>query len=100
MVDDTPDPLECFGDLEKVFPMGEDGFRASPPECMQCPMVKPCIQAAMRGTEGLKEEEKRIDRAYECGLIGTFERWSKKKLIRSKIEKQEKQKRGQRNKVT
>ena len=91
MIDDATSPLQCFGDLEKVFPMGEDGFRISPPECMECPMVKPCIQAAMRGAEGLKEEEKRIDRAYRCGLIGTFERWSKKKLIRKKIEDKEKQ---------
>ncbi len=85
------DPMVCFGHLEKVFPMGEDGFRTSPSDCMKCPMVKPCIQAAMKGAEGLKLEEKRIDRAYECGLIGTLERWSKKKLIRRKIEEQNNQ---------
>lgn len=92
-MDDTADPLKCFGELDKVFPMGDDGFRTSPPECMQCSLVKPCIQAAMRGVDGLKEEEKRIDRAYECGLIGTLERWSKKKLIRQKIKEQSKQQR-------
>ncbi len=80
------DTLDCFGQLEKVFPEGEDGFRTSPLECMKCPMAKPCIQAAMKGSEGLQFEEKRIDRAYESGLIGTVERWSKKKLIRQKIE--------------
>jgi hypothetical protein len=80
------DTLDCFGKLEKVFPEGEDGFRTSPQECMKCPMAKPCIQAAMKGSEGLQFEEKRIDRAYESGLIGTVERWSKKKLIRQKIE--------------
>ncbi|MBW2107125.1 MAG: hypothetical protein JRI36_00450 [Deltaproteobacteria bacterium] len=90
MTDQGANLLACFGDLKKVFPMGDDGFRTSPPECMRCPLVKPCIQAAMRGVEGLKEEEKRIDRAYECGLIGTLERWSKKKLIRQKIKEQSK----------
>lgn len=91
MVDTADDPLSCFGDLEKVFPLDESGFRTSPAECMQCPMVKPCIQAAMRGIDGLKEEEMRVDRAYEYGLIGTLERWSKKKLIRRKIQEQQRQ---------
>lgn len=85
------DPLDCFGDLEKVFPLGEDGFRLSPPECMKCPMATPCLQAAMRGEEGLVLEERRIDRAYENGLINTFERWSKKKLVRKKIKERARQ---------
>jgi hypothetical protein len=97
MVDRTNDPLGCFGDLEKVFPLAENGFRTSPAECMKCSMVKPCIQAAMRGLDGLKEKEKRIDRAYECGLIGTLERWSQKKLIRRKIQRQEKLQKDTRN---
>jgi len=100
MVDGANDPLRCFGDLEKVFPLAENGFRTSPPECMKCPMVKPCIQAAMRGVDGLKEEEKRVDRAYESGLIGTLERWSKKKLIRRKIQDQERRQEEDRKKTT
>jgi hypothetical protein len=82
------DTLQCFGDMEKVFPLGDDGFRLSPPECMKCPLATPCLQAAMRGQEGLKLEEQRIDRAYRAGLMGTLERWSKKKLVRKKIEEQ------------
>jgi hypothetical protein len=82
--------LQCFGHLEKVFPMGDDGFRLSPPECMKCPMATPCLQAAMRGHEGLKLEEQRIDRAYQSGLMGLVERWSKKKLVRKKIDEQAK----------
>jgi len=77
---------ECFGQLETVFPVGEEGIRTTPPECMKCPHVKSCIQTAMRGPEGLKLEEARIDRAYEYGLIGKLERWSKKKLIRQQIQ--------------
>jgi len=100
MVDNANNPLQCFGDLEKVFPLRENGFRTSPSECMKCPVVKPCIQAAMRGVDGLKEEEKRVDRAYKCGLISTFERWSKKKLIRRKIEEQERPQREDRKKTT
>ncbi|MDY6990332.1 MAG: hypothetical protein SWQ30_20010 [Thermodesulfobacteriota bacterium] len=81
--DERPD---CFGELDTVFPMGEEGIRTTPPACMKCPHVKLCIQTAMRGPEGLKLEEARIDRAYEYGLIGKLERWSKKKLIRQEIE--------------
>ncbi|MBW2195292.1 MAG: hypothetical protein JRD47_08695 [Deltaproteobacteria bacterium] len=96
MSDNPTDPLDCFGQLEKVFPMSEDGFRTSPSECMKCPIVKTCIQAAMKGAEGLKMEEKRIDRAYKCGLIGTFQRWSQKKHVRRKMEEQAKRREDQR----
>jgi hypothetical protein len=58
-------------------------------------MAKPCLQAAMEGLEGLKFEEKRIDRAYECGMIGKLERWSQKKHLRRKMEEQAKQSRSQ-----
>ncbi|MDY6954939.1 MAG: hypothetical protein SWE60_25845 [Thermodesulfobacteriota bacterium] len=81
--DERPD---CFGELDTVFPMGEEGIRTTPPACMKCPHVKSCIQTAMRGPEGLKLEEARIDRAYEYGLIGKLERWSRKKLVRQEIE--------------
>ena len=86
MVDDNADRPECFGRLETVFPMGEEGIRTTPPECMKCSLVKSCIQTAMRGPEGLKLEEARVDRAYEYGLIGRLDCWSKKKLIHQKIE--------------
>ena len=86
MSDKQTDPPECFGQLETVFPMGEEGIRTSPPECMKCPFAKSCLQAVMRGPEGLRLQEKRVDQAYECGLIGKLDRWSKKKLIRQEIE--------------
>ncbi|OEU47381.1 MAG: hypothetical protein BA861_10310 [Desulfobacterales bacterium S3730MH5] len=86
MSDKQTDPPECFGQLETVFPMGEEGIRTSPPECMKCPFAKSCLQAVMRGPEGLRLQEERVDQAYECGLIGKLDRWSKKKLIRQEIE--------------
>ena len=86
MVDDSTTPPECFGELDTVFPMGEEGIRTSPPECMKCPYAKSCLQAAMRGSKGLKLQEEKVDQAYEYGLIGRLERWSKKKLIRGQID--------------
>jgi len=86
MVDNGTDRPECFGQLDTVFPMGEDGFRTSPPECMKCAHAKSCLQAALRSPEGLKLQEEKVDQSYEYGLIGKLERWSKKKLIRQEIE--------------
>lgn len=86
MAPNPTDPPDCFGKLENVFPLGEEGIRTSPPECMQCPHAKACLQAAMAGPDGLKLQEEKVDRAYEYGLIGKIERWSRKKLIRQEIE--------------
>ena len=86
MIDNKTDVPECFGQLGTVFPVGEGGLRTSPPQCMRCPHAKSCLQTAMRGPEGLKLQEEKVDQAYEYGLIGKLERWSKKKLIRQEIE--------------
>ena len=77
---------DCFGQLDTVFPIGEEGLRTSPPECMRCSYAKACLQTAMRGPEGLKLQEEKVDQAYKCGLIGKLERWSRKKLLRQEIE--------------
>ncbi|MBW2018769.1 MAG: hypothetical protein JRI65_01975 [Deltaproteobacteria bacterium] len=39
----------------------------------------------MRSPEGLKLQEQKVDQAYEYGLIGKLDRWSRKKLIRQEI---------------
>lgn len=85
MVDNKTDPPECFGQLDAVFPVGEEGLRTSPPECMTCPFAKSCLQAAIRSPEGLKLQEEKVDQAYERGLIGKLDRWSKKKRIHEEI---------------
>jgi hypothetical protein len=36
---------------------------------------------AIQGRDGLKVKEEQIDRAYQSGMIGFLERWSKKKAI-------------------
>jgi len=85
MVDDETTSPECFGQLDTVFPVGEEGIRTSPPECMKCPHAKACLQTAMRGPAGLRLQEEKVDQAYKYGLIGKLERWSRKKLIRQEI---------------
>jgi hypothetical protein len=75
---------ECFGHLETVFPMGEDGLRHTPDICLECPDKTECLRAAIQGVEGLKVREEHLSRAYDSGTIGFFERWARKKELQQK----------------
>ena len=72
---------QCYGDLEKVFPMREDGFRVSPIECLQCKDKTECLKYAIGEASGYSVREEMIDRAYRGGVMGFFQRWSQKKTI-------------------
>ena len=87
MTDDSAKP-ECFGTLQTVFPMGEEGLRNTPVVCRACVFKTECLRAAMETREGLEVKEEKVDRAYSAGMMGFFERWSRKKtLYRQKVEK-------------
>ncbi len=75
----------CFGILDSVFPTGSDGSRNTPGACLACLHKTECLRSAMEGSGGLKVREELIDRAYESGMIGFLERWSKKKDLRRRI---------------
>ena len=77
----------CFGILESVFPKGEDGLRSTPVKCHSCPHKVLCLKKAAEGTSGMTMKEEVIDRAYGAGLITFYERWSRKKYLKKKIEK-------------
>jgi len=75
---------ECFGVLEKVFPMGCDGLRSSPPECFACDHKTQCLRSAMHGQEGIEVRQEQVDKAFHAGLMGFWNRWSQKKhLVRT-----------------
>ncbi|EIM64285.1 hypothetical protein [Desulfobacter postgatei] len=75
--DELPD---CFGDLEKVFPMGPNGLRETPEQCFyHCPVKTNCLQQAMATKNGIQVEEEVIERSSKAGAISFFERWSRKK---------------------
>lgn len=79
--DQTGQRPSCFGDLKTVFPLRSDGLRVTPAACLQCPLKTGCLRAAMGGADGLRVREEMIDRAYRGGLVGFFQRWSRKKSI-------------------
>ncbi|MGD9368129.1 MAG: hypothetical protein PVH87_20680 [Desulfobacteraceae bacterium] len=81
MSNDPKKRPECYGNLDKVFPLREDGFRVSPIECMQCIHKTECLRSAIGASSGFSVREEMVDRAYRGGLIGFFNRWSQKKAI-------------------
>jgi hypothetical protein len=88
MTDQIDDEVPaCYGKLDVVFPRGDDGLRHSPESCLPCFFKTRCLRTAMEGAEGLQVEEERTDRAYESGVIGFFERWSRKKELSRKNQK-------------
>lgn len=72
---------ECFGILEKVFPMGQEGLREIVPTCFECPEKKECLQAALKTNDGFKLREEVLDRQPAGGLVGKLRRWSEKKEL-------------------
>jgi len=77
----------CFGKLDVVFPMQDDGLRRTPDSCLACPHKTTCLRTAAAGRDGLKIVDEKIDRAYASGAMGFWERWLKKKAIARKKEK-------------
>ena len=81
MTTDKKEQPSCFGDLDTVFPEGGEGLRNSPEKCLKCADKTNCLRTAMRGKQGLHVRESKVDRAYASGMMGFFERWSKKKEL-------------------
>ncbi len=72
---------ECFGDLDTVFPLRADGLRASPTRCLCCAHKTPCLKTAMQSKAAVAVKSEKLERAYSAGLIGFFERWSRRKAL-------------------
>jgi len=75
---------ECFGDLEQVFPMSEDGLRHSPEACLACDEKTQCLKTALAGNNRMVVEEEKLDRGYKSGRISFLERWAKKKALHNR----------------
>lgn len=76
--------LECYGDLDQVFPMSEDGLRHSPEKCMACEEKSQCLKTAIAGKNQIVVAEEKLDRAYQTGRVSFLQRWSKKKTLHNR----------------
>jgi uncharacterized membrane protein YdjX (TVP38/TMEM64 family) len=76
---------DCLGRLEKVFPLGEDGLRHTPVECLECSRKTECLRRAVTGPGGVAVEEERLARAYRAGMVGFFGRWAKQKELARRL---------------
>ena len=80
----------CFGDLQKVFPMGDEGLREVPAECNRCPDRVRCMRQALKTREGLELRSEKLDRAASSGMMGRLRRWSQKKELSRLMKEREK----------
>jgi hypothetical protein len=71
----------CFSKLDVVFPKGPDGLRETPESCMVCYCKTECLRTAMQSVEAIEVREEKMERAYEAGMMGFLERWSRKKAL-------------------
>jgi len=78
---------ECFGILENVFPMGKEGLREVVPTCFDCLEKKDCLQTALNSPEGLVFRSEVLDRSPADGLTGWFKKWSERKTLNRKLQK-------------
>ena len=79
---------ECYGILDRVFPVSNNELREITPECFHCPDRTPCLKAALCTKEGLRMREEVLDRAAASGVMGRLQRWSQKKQLSRLIEKE------------
>ena len=83
---------DCFGILDNIFPMGNEGLREIVPECFQCDDRKECLQAALQTQSGFQLKSEALDRSSSGGFLGRLKRWSDKK----ELSKRNKQHKGER----
>lgn len=95
MTDTNPNTPYCFGKLDNVFPRGADGLRQTPESCFYCRYKTGCLRTAMQKAEGVDVRCEQVDRAYDSGMIGFFERWSRKKNLQRRKSALKKKEDGQ-----
>ncbi|MCF8033259.1 MAG: hypothetical protein K9K66_09065 [Desulfarculaceae bacterium] len=76
----APSRPDCFGDLDRVFPTGEEGLREVSAGCWDCTARVECLRAAATAREGgdVLAEEKAL-REDPDGMVGFMRRWSRRK---------------------
>ena len=73
--------MPCFGQLEKVFPMGSEDLREVPSTCFDCAEKTACMKAALATKEGLSFRGEMLNRTVGKGFLGRLRRWSRRKEL-------------------
>ncbi|MDB9823193.1 hypothetical protein OAC89_05790 [Deltaproteobacteria bacterium] len=84
---------DCFGILDKIFPLGDKGLREIVPECFDCSDRILCLKEALKTKEGVDMRVGILDRIPASGLVGKIRRWSQKKDLNRLVEEEKKEKR-------
>ena len=77
----TMENKNCFGILDRVFPVTETGLREIVKDCFQCPVRTQCLSDALKTEQGIKLRSDLIDRASSNGMIKKLKRWSQNKEL-------------------
>jgi hypothetical protein len=83
---------ECFGILDRVFPVGDKGLREVTPGCFQCTLRVSCLKEALTTREGIEMRTEMLDRSPVSGIFGRIRRWSERKEL-SRLAELDKKKR-------
>jgi hypothetical protein len=81
---------DCFGILDRVFPLSDKGLREIVPECFDCSDRIPCLKGALKTKEGIEMRAGIMDRAPSQGLVNKIRRWSQKKDLNRLLEEKKK----------
>ena len=71
----------CFGVLDRVFPVGKEGLREVPQDCFQCEDRLPCLKKAIDTKEGVKMRSDNLEKIPHEGIMRKVKRWSQKKEL-------------------
>jgi len=81
---------DCFGILDKVFPVGDSGIREVRQKCIECPYRIECLRKALNTEEGIRMREEMMEKVPVSGIGDWIRRWSEKKMLsKLKEEKEE-----------
>jgi len=89
MEEERKERPDCFGILDEVFPMGEEGIREVRERCIDCPFRVECLREAIQTEEGLKMREEMMERMPVKGVGDWVRRWSEKKMLYKMREREE-----------
>lgn len=81
---------DCFGILDRVFPVGDSGIREVTQKCMECPYRIECLRSALDTEEGIKMREEIMERVPVSSVGDWIKRWSEKKML-SKLKEEKKE---------